>query len=423
MTAVIGLMNKTGIALAADSAVTVTGNNQKKIYNTANKIFTLSKYHPVGIMIFSSASFMSIPWETIIKLYRKNIGENSFDFLVDYKNDFLKFLKDQNYYTSLESQEFELGKFIYWNLNLLKNEALKNIPDATPADQQDILFFNYIEETLNTNIQALIDSNIITDDFANYTLEQFTAFADKELRKLVKMIFEERVVSEQIISLLINQFYLHIKSDTFLFASTGLVFAGFGDKEIYPSVTSIQIAEAFDNHLRYFEIKTRSVSDTNDGQILPFAQTDVIDMFLTGVSPDIDYAYMNIYQKFIEKYNTILTDILDKDSPDLAQEIRDINIEELVSNFRDEMNDIKREKQINPTIDTISILSKEDLAEMAESLVYLTYLKRRISSDDESVGGPIDVAIISKGDGFIWKKRKHYFQEELNKHFMRNYFK
>lgn len=423
MTAVIGLMNKTGIALAADSAVTVTGNNQKKIYNTANKIFTLSKYHPVGIMIFSSASFMSIPWETIIKLYRKNINENSFDYLVDYKNDFLKFLKDQNYYTSLESQEFELGKFIYWNLNLLKNEALKNIPDETPNDQLDILFFNYIEETVNTNIQALIDSNIITDDFTDYTLEQFTAFADTELRKLVKMIFEERVVSEQIISLLINQFYLHIKSDTFLFESTGLVFAGFGDKEIYPSVTSIQIAEAFDNHLRYFEIKTRSISDTNDGQILPFAQTDVIDMFLTGVSPDIDYAYMNIYQKFIEKYNTILTDILDQDSPDLAQQIRDINIEELVSNFRDEMNDIKREKQINPTIDTISILSKEDLAEMAESLVYLTYLKRRISSDDESVGGPIDVAIISKGDGFIWKKRKHYFQEELNKHFMRNYFK
>ena len=59
---------------------------------------------------------------------------------------------------------------------------------------------------------------------------------------------------------------------------------------------------------------------------------------------------------------------------------------------------------------------------MAESLIYLTYLKRRISSEEESVGGPIDVAIISKGDGFIWKKRKHYFNEDLNKHFMSNYF-
>ena len=57
MTAVIGILNKNGMTMAADSAVTVTGGNSKKIYNTANKIFTLSKFHPVGIMIYSSSSF------------------------------------------------------------------------------------------------------------------------------------------------------------------------------------------------------------------------------------------------------------------------------------------------------------------------------------------------------------------------------
>ena len=30
------------------------------------------------------------------------------------------------------------------------------------------------------------------------------------------------------------------------------------------------------------------------------------------------------------------------------------------------------------------------------------------------MGGPVDVAVISKGDGFIWIKRKHYFSPELN---------
>lgn len=33
---------------------------------------------------------------------------------------------------------------------------------------------------------------------------------------------------------------------------------------------------------------------------------------------------------------------------------------------------------------------------MAESLIYLTYLKRRITFAEESVGGPVDVAVISK---------------------------
>ena len=34
---------------------------------------------------------------------------------------------------------------------------------------------------------------------------------------------------------------------------------------------------------------------------------------------------------------------------------------------------------------------------MAESLVNLTSFKRRVTMDAETVGGPIDVAVISKG--------------------------
>jgi hypothetical protein len=30
------------------------------------------------------------------------------------------------------------------------------------------------------------------------------------------------------------------------------------------------------------------------------------------------------------------------------------------------------------------------------------------------VGGAVDVAVISRGDGFVWLKRKHYFSQELN---------
>ena len=46
-----------------------------------------------------------------------------------------------------------------------------------------------------------------------------------------------------------------------------------------------------------------------------------------------------------------------------------------------------------------------------------------ISSDEESVGGPVDVALISKGDGFIWIKRKHYFEKKYNPYFIKNYYK
>ena len=42
--------------------------------------------------------------------------------------------------------------------------------------------------------------------------------------------------------------------------------------------------------------------------------------------------------------------------------------------------------------------------------------------EEETVAGPIDVAVISKGDGFVWIKRKHYFQRELNQQFFDNYY-
>lgn len=85
------------------------------------------------------------------------------------------------------------------------------------------------------------------------------------------------------------------------------------------------------------------------------------------------------------------------------------------------MNEYIDKNYIQKLVNTISYLSKEDLADMAESLVRMTYLKRRITSEEESVGGPVDVVVITKGDGFVWIKRKHYFSPEINhRYFTRN---
>jgi hypothetical protein len=99
MTAEVVVMNKEAVALAADSAVTRTyveqEGVQQKIYNSANKLFKLAKFHPVGIMIFNSAEFMGIPWEIIIKLYREKIGGKRFGMLEEYARDFFTFLESK----------------------------------------------------------------------------------------------------------------------------------------------------------------------------------------------------------------------------------------------------------------------------------------------------------------------------------------
>ncbi|MBI4765953.1 MAG: hypothetical protein HY787_15355 [Deltaproteobacteria bacterium] len=86
MTAEIAIMNKTAVALAADSAVTI---GQDKIFNSVNKLFTLSKYHPIGVMIYGSATFMGVPWESIIKRYRSDLKQKKYSTLKEYADDFM----------------------------------------------------------------------------------------------------------------------------------------------------------------------------------------------------------------------------------------------------------------------------------------------------------------------------------------------
>ena len=58
MTCEVAVMNRRGIALAADSAVTL--GDSKKIYHTAEKLFLISPSVPVGIMTFGCADMMDV---------------------------------------------------------------------------------------------------------------------------------------------------------------------------------------------------------------------------------------------------------------------------------------------------------------------------------------------------------------------------
>ncbi|MDE0000257.1 MAG: hypothetical protein OXQ89_21140 [Rhodospirillaceae bacterium] len=66
-------------------------------------------------------------------------------------------------------------------------------------------------------------------------------------------------------------------------------------------------------------------------------------------------------------------------------------------------------------------LTIKELGEAAAALVSMSSFQQQMSLGRETVGGPVDVAVISKGDGFVWIERKHYFPKELNDHFFRNY--
>ncbi|MBS3126267.1 hypothetical protein J4453_02380, partial [Candidatus Woesearchaeota archaeon] len=182
-----------------------------------------------------------------------------------------------------------------------------------------------------------------------------------------------------------------------------------------------------DGQLRYSIAEDFSIGDFIS-RIIPFAQRDVVDMFMQGV--DLDYQTtqesstkeaMEDYTDFLLSSVKELKNLTNKRKKNLRNNILKSN-KKLLNNLRDFLERYRKDRFQDPITRNTSILPKDELANMAESLVNLTSFKRRVSFTKETVGGPIDVAIITKGDGFIWIKRKHYFDPIYNHHYFRKYY-
>ena len=106
MTAEVAVINTLGVAIAADSAVTIEVGDTSKTYYTQQKIFNLSPKHSVGIMVYGDANFMQINWEIVINEFSKTLGDRFFDTLEEYVRYFLTFLRDFVHITDSRQKDF-----------------------------------------------------------------------------------------------------------------------------------------------------------------------------------------------------------------------------------------------------------------------------------------------------------------------------
>lgn len=126
MTAIVGTINRRGVAFAADSAATHTISSRHKITNHANKIFELSKYCPVGAAICGNLDFLGMPWEDIFKMYRSYLKDTSKQLLSDYSKDFFDFVNRQIMPSLLARQKIDLSIVI--------NSFWKEVFDLSQSD-------------------------------------------------------------------------------------------------------------------------------------------------------------------------------------------------------------------------------------------------------------------------------------------------
>jgi hypothetical protein len=427
MTAEIAIMNKEAIALAADSAVTMSQERGQKIFPSANKLFTLSKYYPVGIMVYGNAVFMGVPWETIIKIYRNKLSRQKFATLIQYADNFIAFLNNGNpLFPEAQQQEY-----LYWTtvsyFNLIKNDINKQVKITVDKEGK----------VTNTQIKRMA-SNVIKRHYNQWeqakrlpsspqthikvVIKKYGDIIDKARKDVLEKLPISAASLSQLKKISSNLF----SKDIFPAIISGVVIAGFGEKEPFPSLKSYHIQGIVNNKLKYKEYLSDKISFQNLATIIPFAQREMVHTFMEGIDPSLqEYMYRDLSRIF-DKYPEIIVESIkkvdDNEKKRLLKKLKQAS-NRIFSDYRKRITDYRKTKHVDPITQVVAMLPKDELAAMAESLVSLTSFKRKVTLESETVAYPIDVAVISKGDGFIWIKRKHYFDAELNPQFFANYYR
>jgi len=89
VTAEVAILNRNAVALAADSAVTI---GKKRVWKHSSKLFLLSDYNDIAVMIHNSADYRGIPWQIIIKQFRREIRDTKFSRVTDASEKFIEYL-------------------------------------------------------------------------------------------------------------------------------------------------------------------------------------------------------------------------------------------------------------------------------------------------------------------------------------------
>jgi len=404
MSAEVAIMNKQGVAIAADSAVSIfigKGNLNNKTYYTQQKIFDLSPKHSVGIMIYSESEFMGISWEIIISEFGKAVGDRIFDTLEEYAKYLITFLKDFTYIGDKQQKEY-LEKMSWFFYN-----ELKDIYDSKISAEQK-------EQVVAKGKQIEIISEVIKEINDRLEKEDYsTGFVDDGFVKTNRNIIESQLdevfsgfnfdssVKEEMIEL----FYIDlvkIEISLWLKFNSGIVFAGYGGKEIFPTVVDFRLFGRLGKSIIQTKMNIYDVVNESNSWISPYAQTDVINTFIRGIDPIFKEKITERIDSFIENIKNLTGE-------------KNINkINELKEELINDINEHEFKNYTEAVTNMVSSFPKSNLAEMAEALVNLTALRRHVSNEEEDVGGPTDVALITKVDGFVWIKKKQLFQNVYN---------
>lgn len=414
MTAEIAVMNRLAIALASDSAATSVHGVVPKIFN-ADKLFNLADCAPVAAMFYQGSSFLSIPWDTVVKQFRSTIS-GELPWLKDYANKFQAFLTSDD----LISEEFVDANF-WWACSAAIRDLLQRARRRR-REKKGKLSENF--KVLATAYFDFLSKQPFLSPMGEDTIAALRERYSDKLPGFVKETISALDSVDGELNELICEVLLLFTTKDVQHDCTGVIIGGYGSKEMFPGLIELRVEGVVHPRiLRVRKIRELGISLDSRAQIVPFAQAEMVYTFMQGVDPTFRSNALSALEELLDRIGTFAVSncpqsVSASEKDAFSKAIND-TIQAALEGLDEEFDAYSRKYHAQAVLDAVALLPKDQLALMAETLVSLTSFRRRMSSDLESVGGPVDVAVISKGDGFVWTKRKHYFDAGLNPRYFR----
>ena len=427
MTAEVAVMNCQAVALAADSAVTINYPDGQKIFNSVNKLFMLSKYAPVGVMIYGVGDLTGVPWETIIKCFRGELGEERLPHLRDYADRLIAYINGHKLMFTEGHQERQLFTSAVMQFRPILHNIDQKVSETIA--QAGSIADNKVRTIVAASIRKAHSLWTGADRLPGVPADHAQRIRQKWRRQIETAIdytFQKLPVDPAPRNRLIDIACLAFTANLFPDNVSGVVIAGFGEEDYLPSVVSFDMEGVLLGFVKVRENAEKSaiVDARNPAAIIPFAQGEMVRLFMEGIDPAFLQEIEHALGEFVAGLASGLvssTSATGRRESTLRKQVDQAGAVP-AKQFYERLDSYSGRSHVRPVVSAVANLPKEELAGMAESLVSLTSFKRRVTHDPETVGGPIDVAVISKGDGFIWINRKHYFDPALNHQFFANYY-
>ena len=278
MTAEVAILNRSAVAIAADSAVTL-GLSGPKIYNTANKLFALSFTEPVAIMIYGAASLGSIPWETVIKGYRRELGATTFDTIDECASHFIRHLTSLAAHVTKEEQRHFVYLRARWELSELGrsfDQSLRRLGahDSSNTDPNIDRIMKHCIDARIESLKALGYADKLTaplmGQWMNAELGDWLTFLDNHW-KGVELTDENK---KRLRVLVRTSLRVAIEWPE----SSGVVVTGFGRNQLFPALSHYMVDGVVATRVRTRHVDTVEIGSQNTALIIPFAQGDMVSL-------------------------------------------------------------------------------------------------------------------------------------------------